>query len=84
MTQNEISEPDYFIAYPGGIVECSKAVSFLGDPDPDTGKKEMVNLPDRVTVTYKKAKKSLSGHMVKALHDAYESDAVLREWCEKC
>lgn len=84
MTQQEIAEPDYFIPYPGGVVECSKAIQFYGDPDPQTGVKELISLPDRVTVTFGKKKAVLKGAMVKAIHDAFRSDEILQAWCEKC
>lgn len=83
MKRIPIEEPDYFIAYPGGIVECSKACQFPA-MDEQTGQQKLVDLPNRITVTYKKQKKSLSGPMVKAIHDAYEQDDVFREFVKLC
>lgn len=83
MKRIPIEEPDYFIAYPGGIVECSKATKFMA-LDENTGQQREIELPNRITVTYKKQKKSLSGPMVKALHDAYEQDDIVREFVSRC
>lgn len=77
-------EENYFVAYQGGVVECSKAITFPSDePNPD-GSIRMIDLPDRVTVTFGKKKSALNGRMVKALHQVYESDEKFRAWCDIC
>lgn len=71
-------EENYFLAYPGGIIECSKAITFQGDD----GKE--ITLPNRFTITYGKKKAVLKGAMVKAIYEAYRADEIIQAWCEKC
>lgn len=76
-------QADYFIPYPGGIIECSKALIFMGT-DQATGQAKEVSLPDRIVVTWGKKKVTLNGAMVKAISKAYKDDATLKAWCETC
>lgn len=77
--------PNIIHEFPGGVVEEAKATKFRTDePDPETGLGKVVELPDRICVTYGRRKVTISGMMARAIYQTYHDDQGFRDWCERC
>jgi len=71
------------IEFVGGVIELAPEGEFKA-VDEQTGAVRDVHFTNRVICTHGRKKVTLDGVMVKAIHNAYEGDVDLREWCEKC